>query len=211
MSPRAPGLAVIDADSHLTEPPDLWNDRLPRKWAAEAPRVRTEESTGLQRWCIGDTWCAGVGTQSQAGWSEFPPSFPPTWDDVNPACYDVDHRLAWMDEHGVEAQVLYPNVVTFESYAIKELKDHRLQGAIIRAYNDYVHEFSLEAPGRFVPIAALPFWDVDATVAEMTRCAGLGFPGVVWAATMERHGLPAIGDPHWYPVYQCAQDLDLSI
>lgn len=204
-------IAVVDSDSHLTEPPTLWTERLPRKWAHLGPRVVPEAATGIDRWCIGDTLCAGVGTQSQTGWREMPPSFPPTWEDIDPACYDVDRRLAWMDEHGIDAQVLYPNVVTFEGYAIKALESRELQAAIYAAYNDYVHEFSSSQRHRFVPIAAVPFWDVEATVKEMRRCAGLGFTGIVWAATMERHGLPAIGDPHWDPVYACAQSLDLSI
>jgi predicted TIM-barrel fold metal-dependent hydrolase len=202
---------VVDADSHLTEPPDLWTQRLPSKWASVAPRVVADEATGIDRWVIGEMPCAGVGTQSQTGWSEMPPSFPPTWEQINPACYDLGERLAWMDTHGVDAQILYPNVVTFEGYAIKALESLELQTAIYRAYNDYVHEFAAASRERFVPIAAVPFWDVDETVAEMTRCAELGFPGIVWAATMERHGLPPIGDPHWTPVYDCAQSLGLSI
>jgi predicted TIM-barrel fold metal-dependent hydrolase len=83
--------------------------------------------------------------------------------------------------------------------------------AMFRAYNDYVHEFSRAAPRRLVPVAAVPFWDVDATVEEMTRCAEMGFTAIVWAATMERHGLPPLGDRHWDPVYERAQDLDLVI
>jgi predicted TIM-barrel fold metal-dependent hydrolase len=202
---------VIDADSHLTEPPELWLDRMPRNLRDHAPRVLVDPETGIERWRIGDTWCAGVGTQSQSGWRELPPSFPPTWSDIEPACYDLSQRLVWMDEHGVHAQVLYPNVVTFEAYAIMALKSRDAQLAIFRAYNDYVYEVSRVAPDRFVPIATVPFWDVSATVDEMTRCAEMGFTGMVWAATMVRHGLPPIGDHHWDPVYERAQALGMSI
>ena len=204
-------IAVVDADSHLTEPPDLWTARLPQKWLDKGPRVEVEPSTGLARWRIGDHWCAGVGTQSQAGWSEFPPSFPPTWDQIDPACYAVESRLAWMDQFGIDAQVLYPNVTAFEGYAVMALDDHDLQVAIIRAYNDYLHDFCTSAPGRFAPIASLPFWDVDAAVAEATRCAGLGFSGLLWPATTTKHGLPAISSEHWDSLYATAQDLGLSI
>jgi uncharacterized protein len=204
-------VAVVDVDSHLTEPPDLWTERLSAKWADVAPRVVPDPSTGVERWRIGDAWCAGVGTQSQIGWREMPPSFPPTWQDVPPETYDRERRLGWMDEHGIDVQVLYPNVVTFEGHAIKALESRELQAQIYRAYNDYVYEFSRHQRDRFVPIAAVPFWDVEATVAEMTRCAELGFTGVVWAATMDRHGLPSFTDHHWDPVYKRAQDLELSI
>lgn len=204
-------IAVVDADSHLTEPPELWRDRLPRQLVHHAPRVERDPHTGVERWRIGDAWCAGVGTQSQTGWRELPPSFPPTWDDIEPVCYDVDQRLKWMGEHGIDVQILYPNVVTFEAHAIMALGSSDVQLAIFRAYNDYVYEFSCAAPSRLVPVASVPFWDVEATIQEMTRCAEMGFTSMVWAATMERHGLPPIGDRHWDPVYERAQDLDLVI
>ncbi len=31
--------AVIDVDTHVTEPADLWTSRLPRKWHDRAPRI----------------------------------------------------------------------------------------------------------------------------------------------------------------------------
>ena len=34
------GVAVIDADTHLTEPHDLWTARAPREWADRVPQVR---------------------------------------------------------------------------------------------------------------------------------------------------------------------------
>jgi uncharacterized protein len=211
MEERDARIAVVDVDSHLIEPPDLWTKRLSAKWADVAPRVVADPSTGVERWRIGDAWCAGVGMQSQIGWRETPPSFPPTWKEVPPNTYEHEGRLAWMDEHGIDAQVLYPNVVTFDGHAIMALESRELQAAIYQAYNDYVYEFSRHQPDRFVPIAAVPFWDVEATVAEMTRCAELGFTGIVWAATMDRHGLPSFTDHHWDAVYERAQALQLSI
>jgi hypothetical protein len=29
---------LIDSDSHVVEPPDLWTSRLPSKWADDTPR-----------------------------------------------------------------------------------------------------------------------------------------------------------------------------
>jgi predicted TIM-barrel fold metal-dependent hydrolase len=204
-------IQVVDADSHLTEPPDLWTSRLPKKWSSEMPRVQVESASGIERWRIGDAWCSGVGTQSQAGWAEYPPSFPPTWSDINPWCYSADARLSWMDEHGIQAQVLYPNITAFEGWALMALPDAELRLAIIRAYNDYIDDFCTAGAGRFVRIASLPFWDTEASVTEMKRCAELGFVGVLWAATLTKHGLPPTADHHWDPIYQTAQDLGLSI
>lgn len=202
---------VIDADSHLTEPPDLWTRLLPAKYRDAGPHVRFHEPTQSERWVIGDRWCAGVGQFARAGWPEFPPSYPLTWNDVAPENYDSAARTRWMDAHGITAQVLYPNVVTFEGHALMALSDPELAIACIRAQNDYFKEFADQAPGRFILVANLPFWDREAAIEEMRRCAELGFTGVVWAATLNRHGLPATTDPHWDPFYAAAEEMEMSI
>jgi predicted TIM-barrel fold metal-dependent hydrolase len=202
---------VIDADTHLTEPPDLWTARIPGRFRSAAPRVARHEPSGALRWKIGDRWCSLVGNYSVAGWREFPPSCPPTLEEADPACYDAGARLAHMDRVGVYAQVLYPNVIAFEGHAFMALDDDELKLACVRTYNDYQCEFASVAPDRFVLLAMLPFWDLDASIAELSRCHGMGHRGVLWAATMDKHGLPDFADPHWDPLYAVAQDLGMSI
>ncbi|HUJ64751.1 MAG TPA: hypothetical protein VLX59_04380, partial [Acidimicrobiales bacterium] len=33
------GMTIVDADTHLTEPHDLWSSRAPKGWAERLPRV----------------------------------------------------------------------------------------------------------------------------------------------------------------------------
>jgi predicted TIM-barrel fold metal-dependent hydrolase len=202
---------VIDADSHLTEPADLWIQGLPAKWRASAPRLEFEPNSGVMRWKIGEKWAFGPGSVSHAGWKEFAPSRPPTWDEIDPACYSATERAQWMDKHGVTAQVLYPNLVAFEGHAIMALDEPELKLAIVRAYNDYLTDFAAREPGRFIPIACVPFWDREESIKEMKRCADMGHRGVLWAATLGRHGLPPSTDEYWDPFYAEAQELGMSI
>jgi predicted TIM-barrel fold metal-dependent hydrolase len=211
VSNLAESVRVIDADSHLTEPPTLWVDELPAKWRDEGPRAEQDSRSGALRWRLGDKWLFGLGSVSHAGWRDFPPSRPPQFEDITPACYDPRERAKWLDEHNVTAQVLYPNLTAFEGHAIMGLQDPDLRLAILRVYNDYLIEFSSEAPGRFIPIASLPFWDIDASIAEMKRCAEMGHRGVLWAATLAKHGLPASTDPFWDRFYAAAEDMRMSI
>jgi uncharacterized protein len=204
-------LGVIDADTHLTEPVDLWTARLPERFRDRAPRVERHEPSGMLRWRIGDRWCSRVGNYSLAGWPEFPPSCPPTLEDANPAAYDAEARLAHMDSVGVQAQVLYPNVIAFEGHAFLALDDDELRLACVRTYNDYQSEFASIAPERFVLLTMLPFWDVDASVDELRRCHAMGHRGVLWAATLEKHGFPDFPAEHWDPIYAAAQELELSV
>jgi predicted TIM-barrel fold metal-dependent hydrolase len=201
---------VIDSDSHLTEPPDLWTSRLPKKWQEDAPRVEVQAETGAQRWRIGDQWAGSVGGTSQAG-EYILPDGPPTFDLIQPACYDADARTAWMDQYGIRAQVLYSNILAFAGHAFIALKDRDLRLACVRAYNDYLVDFGAAAPGRFILMANLPFWDPEECVREAERCAQAGHHGILWAATLDKHGLPHHTDPVWYPLYEVAQEAGLSI
>jgi predicted TIM-barrel fold metal-dependent hydrolase len=203
-------MKIIDTDSHLTEPPDLWSSRLPKRWVDRGPRVVWHEPSGMERWLIGDRVTAPVGGTSGAGRYRLP-GCPKTWAEVVPECYDPKHRSAWLDEHGITAQVLYSNVLAFDAHAFMALDDPALAIACVRAYNDHQTDFAAAAPGRFIPITNLPFWDVAATVAELERCAENGHRGLLWAATFEKHGLPVHTDPHWDPVYDAAQSLGLPV
>jgi len=204
-------ILIIDADSHLTEPPDLWREGLPRRWRDRAPRMESDPDTGVTRWRLGDRWLLSPGAVSHAGWKHFPPRRPVTFEDVQVSCWDAHERARWMDEHHVAAQVLYPNVVAFEGHAIMALDDDDLKIAILRTWNEYVSDFAAKVPGRYIPVAAMPFWDIDESIAEMQRCAETGHKGVLWAATLARHGLPATTDPYWDRFYAAAQDLEMSI
>ena len=44
----APGYRLVDSDSHINEPPDLWTSRLPAKFKDRAPRMEHFEQ--------GDAW-----------------------------------------------------------------------------------------------------------------------------------------------------------
>src|SRR5258708_1334877 len=60
-------------------------------------------------------------------------------------------------------------------------------------------------------MAMLPFWDLDESVKELRRCHEMGHRGMLWAATLDKHGLPDFADPHWDTLYALAQDLGMSV
>ena len=46
--------------------------------------------------------------------------------------------------------------------------------ACVQAYNDFLADYASADPHRFIPIMALPFWDMDLTGREMSRCVDIG-------------------------------------
>ena len=203
-------IKVVDTDSHVTEPLDLWSSRVPKKFKDVAPRVETNPDDGLPHWRIGDNWCMPPGFYAMAGWKEHPPSTPVTLDDVDPGSWKPKERLERMDEYGIYAQVLYPNLIGFEAPLFIDLGPEAAL-ACTQAYNDFIAEFAGTDPDRLIPIGMVPFWDVDAAVAEIRRCKELGHRGILFANKYEEIGLPPFFMPHWDPVYAVAQELDLSI
>ena len=171
-------IRVIDVDTHVTEPRDLWSSRLPRKFSERSPRVEVDATSGVNRWVVGDYVLSAEAQSSHAGWREFHPSFPPTLEEADPAAWDARARLRRMDEHGIFAHVLYPNLIGFQFYAFMDMGDADLSFACVRAYNDFQTDFSSADPSRLIPIANLPIWDVPASVRELERCAAMGHRGI---------------------------------
>ena len=61
---------VIDNDTHISEPPDLFTSRLPAKWHDQAPKIIRSEDTGFEVWVIGSEQrtATPVGHTAVAGW-----------------------------------------------------------------------------------------------------------------------------------------------
>ncbi len=99
-----------------------------------------------------------------------------------------------MDSGGVEVQALYPNIAGFGGEKFLSSGEPELMLDCVRAYNDFLLEWVSVAPQRFITIASLPFWDVEAAVTEIERVAGLGFNGLLFGAPDEL-GMPFLADP----------------
>jgi len=207
----ADDLRVIDTDTHVTEPPDLWTSRLPEKWGDRRPRTEFNPDWGMDCWRVGDRWLNPVGYYNWAGWPEHPPAFPPDLGQSDVAGFDSTARLKKMDEFGLYAQVLYPNLIGFETQSFLDLGDPQLALDCVRAYNDFLTDFASADPNRLLPISMLPYWDVDASVEEMRRCKENGHRGVLWAAKLHALGYPRINSTHWDKFYAAAQDLEMSL
>jgi predicted TIM-barrel fold metal-dependent hydrolase len=203
-------IRVIDTDTHVTEPPDLWTSRLPARFRDQGPQVAIHPATGHHHWQVAGTWLASVGFFAQAGWDKYPPDWPSELEEVDPGAFDAKARLQRMDEYGIHAHVLYPNLIGFESPLFMKLGPE-LSLLCTQAYNDFLAEFASVAPERYVPIAMVPFWDQDAAVVEMARAKDLGHKGILFANKYELIGMPSFVDPHWDRIYAAAQEMDLSI
>ena len=201
---------VVDVDSHLTEPPDTWTARFPASRHDDVPHI---ERIGDQ-----DVWMAGgerlgvPGYYSMAGHDGvMPASVPNTFDDIHPAMYDPQARLALLDAEGIDAQILYPNVGGFGNAHFLRLGDRDFVMECVRAYNDFLTDWCSAAPDRLVAITALPFWDVDLAIEELQRCVANGHRAINFCNQPADHGLPPLAHKHWDPIWAAAQEAGIPV
>jgi predicted TIM-barrel fold metal-dependent hydrolase len=204
-------IPIIDADTHVVEPPDLWTSRISSKWGDQVPHVDWDPVKEEEAWFIGDQRLGAVGAPAMAGWHEHPPFHPRRFTDTDPTSWDATKRAAMMDTFGVQAQILYPNVAVFDAKSIVGMGNAALQLACIEAYNDFLVDFRDEQPGRYIPVSGLPFWDLPATLAEIERSAANGHKGIVFTQDPAYFGLPALTDRHWDPMWASAQEKGLPV
>jgi predicted TIM-barrel fold metal-dependent hydrolase len=203
---------IIDVDSHVTEPPDLWTSRIStQKWGDRVPHVAWDEASQEDRWFLGDFRMSGVGAGACAGWHKFFPNYPPTIGDAERGSWNSSDRLQRLDDFGIQAQLLYPNLLGASSAAFLSLKEPELMLACVRAYNDFISDFSAADPSRLVPLTMLPYWDIQESVAEIKRCWEMGHKGIVTAAKFDAVGFPPLSSGYWDEVLDAAQYYDLSI
>lgn len=199
---------VIDVDTHRTETPDLWTSRAPARFVDRLPRVETVDDR-LQ-WVF-DGSVVGIYSPSSVvdrdGGKLLGLSFAGrTLDEVHAASYDTAARIDLMDALGVWAQVVYPNAFGFGGQHFVQASDPELRRLAVEIFNDASAEMQVESGQRLFGMAILPWWDVEASVAEVERCAALGLRGVNLGTGPHLHGLPDLGEPAWDPLWAACAD-----
>ena len=204
-------IPVIDTDTHLSELPDLWTSRVSaKKWGDAIPRPIFDERRGAEIWVIGKRRTSGVSGYANAGWHEYPPRHPKTIEAADPAAFYAKDRIARMDREGIAAEVLYPNLLAFSMDAFMDL-DPALTLECVRAYNDFLVDFASVSPDRFILLTTLPFWDLDASVAEIARCYDKGHRGIVFMTKPYKFGLPRLSDDYWSPILSAAEERGMTV
>ena len=205
--------AVIDTDTHVTEPHDLWTANAPAAYRDRVPSVKVVD--GVQMWTVDGVVLGRASASSvvhRDGSRNRGIDFI-TWnfDDATIAAYDVDARLQMMDENGIWAHIVYPNAAGFGGQRFADLEDAVLKNMCASLYNDAMAEMQRNGRGRLFPMALMPWWDIDASVAEAERCAAMGLRGINMTSDPQQAGAPDLGCKDWDPFWEVCEGLGLPV
>ena len=206
------GIQIIDADTHITEPHDLWTSRAPAKYKDRVPQVKTVDVQGC--WMIdgdkvigSDMGCSAVLRDGSKVGAEF---FEKKIGDIHRGAYDVKERLRYMDDAGIAAQIGYGNLFGFAAGNTK-LCDSDLRVLSLQIYNDFLAEFQEQSGNRVFPMMLMPWWDVKDAVAEVRRGHKMGLRGINTHSDPHLHDLPTLGESYWNPLWEVCTELDLPV
>ncbi|MFT7599810.1 MAG: putative TIM-barrel fold metal-dependent hydrolase [Acidimicrobiales bacterium] len=208
------GLKVIDTDTHWSEPADLWTSRAPAKYVDRVPRLT--EKNGRRRWWFDTDIAIGLPIASSVidpvGNKVMGTAFFEMDNDmVHRASFDAEARVAMMDELGIYAQVMYPNVAGFGNQKFLKSPDDMLRLISVQIYNDALAEFQEDTGQRVFGMALLPWWDLAAAADEIKRAHANGLRGIVTCSNPEEAGLPDMSQPEWDEIWQLCSDLEMPV
>jgi uncharacterized protein len=201
-------MRVISADSHMTEPGDLWVQRLDNKYRDDAPRVvKNDKPTGPAYLFVGPgihPLAVAASFAAGKGGSELREHMKHGYEAARPSGWDPVERLKDQQLDGVIAEVLYSTL----GIVLLNMKDVELQLACLRVYNDWLAEFCAHNPKRLVGIGLYSLAELP-DVSEVERCAKKGLKGILILAS-DSNELP-YSDERFDALWRVASETGMPI
>ncbi|HEY5542916.1 MAG TPA: amidohydrolase family protein [Candidatus Binatia bacterium] len=181
---RTKNFPVFDCDSHIYEPPEVWDKFIPENerdfaktyFYRDADRLISVKNSKISfrnpdKWKYpGETWHPGLNKKIigsvEPGTKE--------WDETigrNRSARDPLVRLKDMDAAGIDQVMVFPSTFVY----LPLVENAEAASICARAYNDWVYEYCSADPKRLYPAAILPVQNPDYAIEELRRVAQRGF------------------------------------
>jgi predicted TIM-barrel fold metal-dependent hydrolase len=191
---------IVSADGHVQEPSDLWATRIDKRFRDRLPGVavdadgkKFQKTEGFRPLRLRTTVFEGEDLLR------------------NKSGYTPEERIRDLEIDGVDAEILFPN----KGLTIWATPDPLFSQAMCRVYNDWAWQVFGDFNDRLSPMACVAPGDLEGKLAEIERCAALGFRGLslpckpVWGAP--DHEALNYNLPEFDPLWACVQDTGLPI
>jgi predicted TIM-barrel fold metal-dependent hydrolase len=169
-------------DSHLVEPADLFEARLPPNLAERMPRSEKDDD-GRHETLFVDGQQFRRAMPRAAMLTDVEGR---TVDQRAPGANDMRLRLIDLDQEGIWSELVFPSIGIWMS----SIQDPDLLSAGCAAINDWAIEYQ-RFSSRYVCTATIPLLTPEHAVAEVNRVADLDFKAAYLSVT------PCLGAPDW--------------
>ena len=177
---------IFSADAHIREPNELFLEGLPAALKPHAIRAQREGNSLITRTDHNVIFRMNVNITDLAG-------------DKRIGGGDLNLRVQDMDKDGIDAEICFPSLGLW-TYA---LADVEAECASCEVYNNWNNSFFGGHLDRFVRCGVLPVRNLNNTVAEIKRIAGMGFTAAMLPSVTPA-GVPRYNDAAWDPVFSAA-------
>lgn len=200
-------LVLVSIDDHTVEPPDLFKNHVPVRFADQAPRIVIDD-VGDCYWEYANVRLPNIGLNAVAGRPNDEWGFEPSrFEDMRHGCYDVHERIRDMNVAGVFASLCFPSFPTISGALFTLRGDHEVSQAMIRAYNEWhLEDWCGAYPDRFIPLGILPLWDGELAAQEVRWLASKGCRAITVPQHIGNYGGQPWQHPSWDPLWRACCD-----
>ncbi len=208
---RFPYDGTIDADGHILEPANLWEQYLEDRYKSRALRIRINRdgfeylevdgrlAERTQPGSLGMLGAMGEDTAQLGPDRRYA-------DHIPYGGGNASERVELADRENLDKVLLYPTLgLLWEC----ETSDPEITVAYQRAYNRWIADFCRDSGGRLVPIAHLSLMDIEGAAAELRRAVADGCRGAFLSPF--NHLKKAHGHPDHDLLYATASELDVPV
>ena len=193
-------MGFIDTDTHVLECEETWDYMDPSERKYRPVNVTAEAPNGglaKEMYLIGNTLCRKFPANGQGAGMGFEYSA------------DITHlknpglRVKKLDAIGVDAQI-----VISTNFIAAQLEDPYAEAAVMRSWNRWIADRTHGYTDRLRWVMVCPSRTPERAAEEMEFCAKHGAAGVMLKGVDHGYWLSS---PYFYPIYERAQDLNLTI
>jgi len=205
---------IIDADGHVLEPANLWQEYIDPKFREKAPRL-IELDNGAEQFWFCDEYSAGNGITklglagamgARDGEVDAVASLGQSYAEGHPGGFDPHARIPDMDKELLDAAFLYPTMGLF----LDTVRDPDQANANARAYNRWLADYCSAYPERLFGVGCLPMQSVKGAIEEVEFCVEkLGFKGVF--VRPNPYNGRALHHRDFDPVWEVAQEMGVAV
>jgi len=209
-APRVIDTPIISADSHITEPPDTYIDRIDPAFRDRAPFMTDEAPDGATFNVPGMSYRIHLGLHSSAGrQSETLSMKGMPFSELHRGGWDATARVEAQQRDGIDGEVIYPSV----GMLLCNHPDLDLKKAMFDAYNQWISDFCAVDPARLYGCGQSALRTPEEGIADLHAIKAAGLRGVMLPGTPgpAYEDGPDYDDPAWDDFYRAAIDLGLVL